>query len=88
MEAWRGAASILKPTYGIPFGSSVCHPHQEVLAENDEMVSAFELEAYIAKNPLEGTELVMMPPGSRWSSEDGFDCKLENAVRSARAYVE
>ena len=88
MEAWRNAASILKPTYGIPFASSVCHPHPEVLAENDEMITAYELADYIACHPIEDTELVMMPPGSRWSSENGFDCKLENAVRSPRAYVE
>jgi hypothetical protein len=87
MEAWRGAMSILKPTYGIPFASSVCHPHPDVLGENGEMVSAFELEEYIAAHPLEGTELVMMPPGSRWSAADGFDCKLENAVRDPGQFV-
>jgi UDP-MurNAc hydroxylase len=87
-EAWRSAMNILKPTYGIPFASMVCHPHPDVLSENDEMVSAFDLEAYLEQHPLEATKMVMMPPGSRWSSAGGFELKPENAVRDPRAYVE
>ena len=88
MEAWRAAASILKPTYGVPFASSVCHPHPEVLKENEGIVSAFELEQYLKMNPLDDTKLAIMPPGSRWSPEKGFDCAMENAVSSASAFIQ
>jgi hypothetical protein len=88
MEAFRSAASLLKPTYAIPFASSVCHPHRDIVEENSEMVSAFELEAYLKKNPLPETELVLMPPGSRWDAQHGFDTSEAVFVRNPGAFVE
>jgi hypothetical protein len=88
MQAFRAAAGMLRPRYAVPFASSVCHPHREVLSENDEMVTAGELEAYWKRHPLAGTELVLMPPGSRWSSERGFDTAGRAVVRDVRAYVQ
>lgn len=88
MQAFRSAAQLVKPRYAVPFASSVCHPHREVLTENGEMVSAFELEAYWKRHPVEGTELVLMPPGSRWDAGTGFDQSRGVSVRDPRAYVE
>ncbi len=87
MEAWRAAAEILRPRYGIPFASGVCHPHRDVLTENSELVTDEELERYMRAKPLAGMEVMVMPPGSRWSTGDGFDCRTENRVTDVAAYV-
>jgi UDP-MurNAc hydroxylase len=88
MEAFHSAASILQPRYVVPFASSVCHPHREILFENAEIVSAFELEAFLKQHPLAGdTELAIMPHGSRWSSGGGFEVDIERAVRDPQAFV-
>jgi len=87
MEAWRAAAAILRPRYGIPFASGVCHPHREVLAENEELVTDKDLDQYMRAHPLDGTEVVVMPPGSRWNANDGFDCRSENQVGDVAAFV-
>ena len=86
MQAFRSAASLLRPRYAVPFASSVCHPHREVLSENGEMVTAAELEAYWRRHPLAGTELVLMQPGSRWDELHGFD-RSGVVVRDVRAFV-
>jgi UDP-MurNAc hydroxylase len=88
MQAFRSAAGLLRPRSAVPFASSVCHPHRDVLAENAEMVTAGELEAYWKRHPLAGTELVLMPPGSRWSAEAGFETAGRAVVRDVRAYVQ
>ena len=87
MQAFVAATRLLKPRYAVPFASSVCHPHRDVLGENTEMVSAFELEDYWKEHAVAGTELRLMPPGSRWSAEDGFDTSRGVAVRDPGAYV-
>jgi len=87
MDAWRAAADILRPRYGIPFASGVCHPHRDVLTENEELVTDEALERYMRTNPLSGMDVVVMPPGSRWSTADGFDCRTENRVTDVPAYV-
>lgn len=87
MEAFRSAASILTPAFAVPFASSVCHPHREVLFENAAMISAFELRDYLAGNPVDQTDVRIMPPGSSWSDDAGFDIRTENAVRDMDAYV-
>jgi len=87
MAAWRAAAAVLRPRYGIPFASGVCHPHREVLDENEELVTDEDLDAFMRTHPLAGTEVVVMPPGSRWSQQEGFDCRMENQVRDVGAYL-
>ncbi len=86
VQAFRGAAALLKPRYAIPFASSVCHPHREVLDDNGHLVSPYALEEHMRANPVEGTELVLLGHGSTWSSEDGFTPRGE-PVRDAAAYA-
>lgn len=86
-SAFRSAVSMLKPRYAVPFASSVCHPHQQVLAENEDIISAFELQDYLDEHPLAVTALAIMPHGSSWSSDTGFSVDLEHAVRDAQAFV-
>lgn len=88
LDAFRSAASIIKPKYAVPFASSVCHPHEDILEENAEVISAFELRDYLVTRPLQGTELAIMPHGSSWSSDTGFDVDLDHGVRDARVYVD
>lgn len=73
MEAFRTAAKIIHPRYAIPFASSICHLHREVVPQNDYLVSADELINYMQAHKIEGTTLVLMPHGSSWSNDHGFE---------------
>jgi hypothetical protein len=72
MAGFREAARMLSPRFAIPFASGVCHLHREARAQNEHLVPARELLAYLQANPLPDTEVVEMPPGASWSPEDGF----------------
>lgn len=87
VEAFHSAAEVLKPRYAVPFASGVCHPHPDLIEDNADVVSAFELKDYIDAHPLSQTELVIMPHGSSWDSEAGFSIDMNDAVRDASAYV-
>lgn len=87
MQAFRSAAEFLAPRYAVPFASMVCHLHPESLAENEHVIGARELERYFASDPLAGTELVVMPPGSRWTPA-GFELTDDTGTRDVHAYVE
>ncbi len=88
VEAFRSAANVLKPRYAVPFASSVCHPHPDLLEDNAEIVSAYELRDYLDVHPLESTELAIMPHGSAWSSDTGFSIDPAAGVSDARAYAQ
>jgi UDP-MurNAc hydroxylase len=90
MEAFVAAAQQLRPRYAVPFASGICHLHREVLDENRYLVSAPEMRAYFEANAsrLPQTSLMVMPVGSRWSSESGFaltDNIIEDMVEYAQA---
>jgi UDP-MurNAc hydroxylase len=87
LKAFCSAAAVLKPRHAIPFASSVCHLHEEVLAENDHLATAWDLERYWFAHPVPGTELVRMPHGSSWSAEKGFEIAEDEVGRDVRAYV-
>ncbi len=89
MEAFVAAAQQLRPRYAVPFASGICHLHKEVRDENRFLVSAFEMRDYFAANAsrVPGTELKVMPVGSRWSSETGFEL-TDNVVDDMVAYAE
>jgi UDP-MurNAc hydroxylase len=74
MEAFVAAAQQLHPRYAVPFASGICHLHQEVRDENRYLVSAPQMKEYFearaSRNP--GTQLTIMPVGSRWSTDAGF----------------
>lgn len=74
MEAFVAAAQQLRPRYAIPFASGICHLHREVRDENRFLVSGPEMKEYFEANAarVPDTKLVLMPVGSRWSSESGF----------------
>jgi len=75
MEAFVAAAQQLRPRYAVPFASGICHLHREVRDENRFLVSAPEMKAYFEANAarVPQASLVVMPVGSRWSSENGFE---------------
>ncbi|MBV9719465.1 MAG: MBL fold metallo-hydrolase [Candidatus Eremiobacteraeota bacterium] len=89
MEAFVAAAQQLRPRYAVPFASGICHLHREVLDENRFLVSANDMRAYAAANAarLPETALTIMPVGSRWSSESGFEL-TDNSVDDMVAYAE
>ncbi len=89
MDAFVGAAVQLRPRYAIPFASGICHLHREVRDENRFLVSAAQMKTYFEANAarLPGTELVVMPVGSSWSPESGFELS-ENGVDDMVAYAE
>jgi UDP-MurNAc hydroxylase len=74
MDAFVAAAAQLRPRYAIPFASGICHLHREVRDENRFLVSAPEMKTYFEANASRAPEttLVLMPVGSRWSTQSGF----------------
>ncbi len=89
MDAFVAAAQQLRPRYAIPFASGICHLHKEVRDENRFLVSAPEMRAYFQANAARApqTQLVVMPVGSRWSSQSGF-ALTTNVVEDMVAYAE
>jgi Beta-lactamase superfamily domain len=89
MEAFVAAAQQLRPRYAIPFASGICHLHKEVRDENRFLVSAPEMRTYFQANAARApqTSLVVMPVGSRWSSQSGF-ALTNNLVDDMVAYAE
>jgi UDP-MurNAc hydroxylase len=89
MEAFVAAAQQLRPRYAVPFASGICHLHHEVRDENRFLVSAPEMRAYFEANAarVPQTALVVMPVGSRWCSESGFEL-TDNVVEDIAAYAD
>jgi hypothetical protein len=89
MEAFVAAAQQLRPRYAIPFASGICHLHREVMDENRFLVSAPQMRDYFIANASRtpDTSLVIMPVGSRWSAQSGFEL-TENVVDDMVAYAE
>lgn len=71
------AAEIVQPRFAIPFASGVCHLHRDTLNRNRDLVTTDELSAYFNHHQPRRGELVVMPPGSSWSSEKGFELTPE-----------
>jgi len=89
MEAFVAAAQQLRPRYAVPFASGVCHLHREVMDENRYLVSAPQMRAYFESNASRapGTTLMVMPVGSRWSTQRGFELQGE-AIEDIAAYAQ
>jgi hypothetical protein len=89
MEAFVAAAQQLRPRYAVPFASGICHLHREVRDENRFLVSAPEMKSYFEANAARApqTSLVVMPVGSRWSSQNGFEL-TDNVVTDMVGYAE
>jgi UDP-MurNAc hydroxylase len=89
MEAFVAAAQQINPRYAVPFASGICHLHREVRDENRFLVSAPEMRAYFEANAarVPNTTLMVMPVGSRWSSESGFEL-TDNVIEDVVAYSE
>jgi UDP-MurNAc hydroxylase len=67
------AARTLEPRYAVPFANMVAFLHPESWAMNAHMITPDEVEkAFVEADGLDGTELVAMSPGDRWSVEEGF----------------
>jgi hypothetical protein len=89
MDAFVAAAQQLRPRYAIPFASGICHLHREVRDENRFLVAPPEMKAYFEANSDRApqTALVVMPVGSTWSSETGFNLAA-GVVDDMVAYAE
>src|SRR5579863_5930243 len=89
MEAFVAATQQLSPRYAVPFASGVCHLHREVIDENRFLVSAPEMRTYFESHAarVPKSKLQIMPVGSRWSSDSGFEL-TENVVEDMVAYSE
>lgn len=89
MDAFVAAAQQLRPRYAVPFASGICHLHREVRDENRFLVSAPEMKTYFEANAARTpqTSLMVMPVGSRWSSENGFEL-TDNVVEDMAGYAE
>ncbi len=89
MEAFVAAAQQLRPRYAIPFASGICHLHREVIDENRFLVSAPEMRDYFQAHASRApeTSLIVMPVGSRWSSESGFEL-TDNVVDDVVGWAE
>ena len=64
--------------YAIPFASNHCYLHKDTVAYNDMAVSPNDVARFF--EPLTEhyggrTECVIMPPGSKWARESGFDVR-------------
>jgi UDP-MurNAc hydroxylase len=88
LKAFCAAARVLKPRHAVPFASSVCHLHAEVLHENEHLALPFDLERYWSAHPVEETSLTRMPHGSTWSTERGFELTTDDEVRDLKGYVD
>jgi hypothetical protein len=88
-EAFVAAAQQLRPRYAIPFASGICHLHREVLDENRFLVSGAAMREYFEAKAarVPHSSLVIMPVGSRWSRESGFELS-ENGVDDMVAYAQ
>jgi UDP-MurNAc hydroxylase len=63
----------VKPTFAIPFASNHCHLHRDVLEYNDYVTNPLRLQEDLKTlGGLESLQLVIMPPGSWYSSQSGF----------------
>ncbi|HYL28001.1 MAG TPA: hypothetical protein VEW74_09220, partial [Candidatus Nitrosotalea sp.] len=85
--AFVAAAQQLSPRYAVPFASGVCHLHREVMDENRFLVTAPEMRTYFESHAkrVPKSKLQIMPVGSRWSSDSGFEL-TENVVEDIVAY--
>ena len=76
--------------YAIPFASNHCFLHKETLAFNDTATTPEDVRRdfqQIAAAADSQSECVVMPPGSGWSAEHGFDLRpFDFTARSA--YIE
>jgi UDP-MurNAc hydroxylase len=89
MQAFVSAAQLLRPRYAVPFASGICHLHRDVRDENRFMVTAPQMKAYFEARAhrIPETTLVVMPVGSRWSSESDFELS-DSVVNDVVAYAE
>lgn len=61
--------------YAIPFASNHCFLHRETIAFNGTATSPEDVRRHyrqVAASVASETECVVMPPGSSWSNEEGF----------------
>jgi UDP-MurNAc hydroxylase len=73
--------------YAIPFASNHCFLHRETVAFNRTATSPEEARRHyrdVAASLRRSTECVVMPPGSSWSDNGGFEIKpFDFAARAA-----
>jgi UDP-MurNAc hydroxylase len=66
----------VQPRYAIPFASNSCLLHDDVFAMNDLVQTPLAVRDYFERFRAERglpTQVQIMTPGDRWSSEGGFD---------------
>ena len=72
-EDFIEVARALKPSYAVPFASSIAFLHPESFEHNAGGITPSEIkQRFDQAEGLEGTECVMMAPGDSWDSDEGF----------------
>ena len=61
-----------RPRYAVPFASMVGFLHPETMDVNDAVVTPAEVAAGFDRDPVPGTECVVLVPGDGWDSTAGF----------------
>lgn len=77
MDEFAAFAKAVGARYAIPFASNHCFLHPETRHFNGVAVKPTEVkrrfDQLVAEGEVEGSECVIMAPGSSWSTENGFD---------------
>ena len=69
-------ALFLKTKYAIPFASNHCFLHKDTFEFNQLAVSPHDVQNYYKKKAKEfdiKSDCIVMPPGSSWDEENGFN---------------
>ena len=61
-----------RPRYAVPFASMVGFLHPETIEVNDAVVTPAEVAAGFDRDPVPGTECVVLVPGDGWDETAGF----------------
>jgi len=77
MDEFAAFAKKVGARYAIPFASNHCFLHPETRQFNGIAVKPTEIkrrfDELVADGDMQGSECVIMAPGSSWSTENGFD---------------
>lgn len=74
--------NAVQPRYAVPFASNHCHLLDEAFHFNKYVSNPNELREFVATNCESDWEFKMLLPGSRWSSQDGFELRNQDAFDS------
>jgi UDP-MurNAc hydroxylase len=78
----------VQPRFAVPFASNHCYLHRDTLRFNALAVNPLTLQRQLQElGGLRSAELVVMPPGSRWNPQQGFDLTSAEAFRIPDVHI-